>query len=77
MKEELVANDSTNSLGTELPKELERVQKIIPRYKECGPLAQFAIMCMEESLRKASVAMISGDLVEMLRSFHDLKSYKE
>lgn len=64
----------TESLGEALPKEMARVRDVvIPAYLKCGPGGMFAVMMMRADLDAAARAMISGDVVEMLRVYQSLK----
>jgi len=63
-------------LGEKLPEEIARVRELIKLYAEIGPGGKFAIMLMEQALKKADEAMISGDIVEMVRVYQDLKAFE-
>jgi hypothetical protein len=63
------------SLADALPKEIERVQSLIPIYEEI-PTGVFAATMMRQSIKAACNAMMSGDVVGMIRSYEDLKEYK-
>ena len=68
------ARDSmTNTLGDALPKEQARVREVLGRYKEIGPVGAFGAAMIEEVLRRADVAIISGDLVAMISVFKELQ----
>ena len=65
-----------DTLGDELPREIARVRdSVIPAYQEIGITGQFAIMMMRQSLDRASKAMISSDIVEMIAVYEELKGY--
>jgi hypothetical protein len=68
---------SDQTLGDALPREIERVQSILPYYDEIGPAGLFAATMMRQSIKAAHTAMIEGDLVAMIRCYEDLKGYKE
>jgi hypothetical protein len=61
------------SLGEKLPKELARVRVILGHYKEIGPAGMFGAVMIEQSLRAADQAIISGDLIAMIRAYKDLQ----
>ena len=65
------------SLGEALPKEQARVRELILQYRDpiLGGSGIFAATMMEQSLKAADHAVMSGDLVTMLRAYEDLKSY--
>ena len=67
------------SLGEALPKECARVRKLILLYNdpELNGVGKFASMMMEQSLKNADKAIMSGDIVEMLKCYEDLKGYTE
>jgi len=66
------------SLGEALPQEMARVREIIVEYRD--PLLRgagnLAARMMEISLQKADAAVMSGDVVAMLRAYEDLKGYE-
>ncbi len=65
------------SLGEALPKEQARVRELILQYRDpmLGGSGVFAAAMMENSLREADQAVMSGDVVAMLRAYEDLKGY--
>lgn len=65
----------TETLGTALPKEIERVQELMALYREIGPAGAFALTMMQNDIRLASRAMIEGDLLVMIRVYKSLKEY--
>lgn len=69
-----------DSVGEALPREMTRVRtKVIPEYQailaECPPAA-IAIALMNASLDRAQTALASGDVIEILRAYEDLKGYE-
>ena len=64
-----------DSLGEALPKEQARVRALILDYKAIGPAGSFAAAMMEASLKAADTAVMSGDPIEMIRAYEDLKGY--
>lgn len=69
-------NDTdTKTLGDQLPVEVERVQEILVEYKKCGRAGAFAAAMMKGDLKAASEAMISGDLIGMIKAYESLKEY--
>lgn len=65
------------SLGEALPKEQARVRALILQYRdpEMNGAGEFAAMMMERSLKAADQAVMSGDLVAMIKAYHDLKEW--
>lgn len=64
------------SLGTELPKEQIRCRRLLVDYRSIGPAGEFGAMMIEAALRKADQAIISGDIVRMMRSYQELREFK-
>lgn len=62
-----------SSLAEELPKEQARVREVLAHYHEIGPAGALGAMLIEQSLREADQAIMSGDLVRMMRAYEDLK----
>lgn len=67
---------STETLGDALPKEMARVRTILGYYKELGPVGMIGAAVIEQDLRDADQAVMSGDLVRMIHSFTVLRSIK-
>jgi len=65
-----------DSLAEAFPKAQKRVRKLIKQYKEIGPPGRFAIMMMERSLDDAEKAAASGNVIDMIRAYNDLRGYK-
>ena len=65
-----------SSVGEEFPKEQARVRKLIEQYKAIGTPGFFGAQMMERALKRADQAAISGDVVEILRSFEELRSFQ-
>ena len=67
------------SLGEALPKEQARVRELILMYNDpkLNGAGAFAARMMEQSLREADEAVMSGDAVKMLQCYEDLKGYTE
>ena len=66
-----------SSVGEEFPKEQARVRGLLGLYKAIGTPGIFGASMMEAALKRADQAAISGDPVEILRSFEELRSFKE
>lgn len=71
------APERESSLGEEFSKEQARVRVVLGHYKEIGPAGRFGAAMIEDTLRRADAAAISGDVVEMLRAFEEMKGIKE
>lgn len=70
-----MSEEQTESLTEALPKEIERVQEMIPAYESIGPAGGFAVASMKNDIRAAHAAMMSGDVVAMLQVYESLKGY--
>ncbi|AVX04220.1 hypothetical protein MXMO3_01694 [Maritalea myrionectae] len=67
----------TESLGEALPAKMKFIrEEVIPAYQSIGPAGNLAIAMMNQSLTIAEKALAEGDLVQMMRSYEDLKDYK-
>jgi hypothetical protein len=65
------------SLAESLPREMARVRdELMPLYQQIGPPGAFALMLMRKALDEAAEAMVSGDVIAMLRVYEDLKGFK-
>jgi hypothetical protein len=61
------------TLADALPKEQARVRELLTQYKSIGPVGTFGALMLEQDLRAADQAVMSGDVVAMLRAFERLK----
>lgn len=69
--------DSIDTLGDALPREVARVRdEVLPEYLAIGSPGRFAVAMMRADLDRASHAMISGDVVEMIAAYTSLKGYQ-
>ena len=64
------------TLGDELPREQARCRELLVAYKEIGSAGAFGAAMIEQSLREADQAAISGDVVAMLRAYEKLKNHE-
>lgn len=65
----------SDSLAEALPREIERVQELLPMY-EGVPMGFIAASMMRASIKAAHVAMVSGDVIAMIQCYEDLKGYE-
>lgn len=63
----------TESLADAMPKEMARVREILGIYREVGPAGAFAAVMIEQDLREADLAVMSGDVVRMITAYKALK----
>ena len=66
-----------SSLGEEFPKQQARVREILGHYKEIGPSGMFGAAMIEQTLKRADEAAISGDVIAMIQSYEELKKVAE
>lgn len=67
----------TKTLGSEFPKQQERVREILGHYKEIGPAGAFGALTIEDVLRRADIAVMSGDVVAMIRLFKEMEEISD
>lgn len=68
--------EDIETLGDALPKETARVREVLGHYRDIGPAGAFGAMMIEQELQRADAAMISGDLVAMIRAYKALQEIK-
>ena len=56
-----------------LQAELTRCRELLEAYKELGTVGLFGKLVIQESVHKGEAAMVSGDVIKMLRAYEDLK----
>jgi hypothetical protein len=56
---------------------MARVREVLGHYKEIGPAGMFGAAMIEQSLRAADKAVMSGDLVAMIAAYKDLQKIKD
>lgn len=66
-----------SSLGEQYPIEQARVRTILSYYREIGPAGMFGAAMIEQTLREADAAAVSGDVIRMLRAYEAMKEIKE
>ena len=64
---------TVETLADALPKEMARVREVLGHYKEIGPAGMFGAAFIEQDLRAADIAVMSGDVVAMMRAFETLR----
>lgn len=65
------------TLGDAFPGEQARVREILGHYKEIGPEGMFGAAMIEETLKKADEAIMSGSLCQMIVAYQDLQEIKD
>lgn len=66
-----------SSMGEEYPKEQARVREILGHYKAIGPAGAFGAAWIEEVLKRADLAAMSGDVLQVIRSFQEMQAVEE
>lgn len=61
------------SVGDDMPVQQARVRKLLVIYTGLGQAGMFGAMMIRQALAKADEAVISGDIVEILRAYEVLK----
>ena len=61
------------TLADALPREMARVRGVLGHYREIGPDGMFGAAMIEQDLRAADRAVMSGDVAAMLRSLKTLQ----
>jgi len=64
------------TLGTALPKEIERCQELLSDYRAIGPAGDFGHAMISADIAAAHKAMIENDCVAMLKAYEALKGCK-
>lgn len=64
----------TDTLGDALPREQARVRELLIAYREIGAPGVFGAAIIEQVLKRADKAVISGDLVDMIAAYKELKA---
>ena len=63
-----------STLGVALPQEQARVRELITVYRALPDgVGMIGALLMEQALQRADQAVMSGDVIEMLRSHEELK----
>jgi hypothetical protein len=62
-----------SSLGEQYPKEQARVRELLGEYKKIGAAGVFGATLIEDTLRRADEAAVSGDVVAMLRLLGEMR----
>lgn len=65
------------SLGEALPQEQARCRELLSQYKAIGPAGMIGAALIEQALRRADQAVMSGDVVAMIRAYEELKGFEE
>lgn len=75
-QEEEERRTRAETLGTALPKEIERCQGLLHQYAAIGPAGTFGYVMIKREIAAARKAMMEGDCVAMIRAYQVLKACK-
>jgi hypothetical protein len=64
------------SLAEAFPEEQARARRLLSEYQEIGAPGLFGAAVIEQALARADRAVMSGDVVEMIRAYEELKGLK-
>jgi hypothetical protein len=67
----------SSSVGEDFPIQQARVRRCLENGLEIGPAGMFYVAVCRKALADADRAAISGDLVEILRAYQELKDISE
>lgn len=68
---------TSSSVGDDYPRQQERIREAVQAGREIGPAGAFYVMVGEDLLRRADQAAISGDIVQMLSVYQEMREFKE
>lgn len=68
----------TTSVGLDMPVQQERVRGLVTMYRDpmLSGAGEIAARLMESALKRAEQAMASGDIVEIIQSYRELKEFQ-
>lgn len=64
------------TVGEDFPNEQARARELLAEYKKLGPAGRFGAAVIEQTLKRADAAAISGDVVAVLAAYQELKALK-
>lgn len=70
-------SNEVETLADALPKEMARVREVLGHYKEIGPAGMFGAAFIEQDLRFADRAVMSGDVIAMMQALEKLRGIKD
>jgi hypothetical protein len=70
---------SRETVGSDMPAQQERVRELVKRYRDpmLNGAGEMAAQLMEASLRRAERARASGDVVEIVRAYAELREWSD
>lgn len=67
-------SEQIKTVGDDFPNQLARAREYLKIYQALGPPGRFGAMMIEQTIREADAAAISGDIVAIVRSYQALKA---
>lgn len=61
------------SVGEDMPNQQARARELLTEYHKIGPAGKFGVYMIEQALRRADAALASGDVVEIVKSYQELR----
>jgi hypothetical protein len=65
-----------SSLAEALPREQARCRELLVEYRRLGPVGAFGAALIEQTLRDADAAVMSGDVIAMIGVYERLKDHQ-
>lgn len=73
MDQEQETKSGSEILAEALPREMARARVVLGHYKEIGQAGTFGAAMIEQDLQASDRAVMSGDVVAMLRAWNALQ----
>lgn len=64
------------SIGEDMPNQQARARELLQAYNDIGPAGKFGVYVIEQALRRADTALASGDVVEIVKAYQELRELK-
>lgn len=65
------------TVGDDFPRQQERMRECLQNGLDIGSSGRFYVAVCKEILKRADEAVISGDIVRILRSYTEMKEFQE
>lgn len=62
-----------STMAEEFPKQLARCRDLLDQYKAIGPVGNFGAAVVQSAIYRAEHAQASGDVVQLIQSYAELK----
>ena len=73
---EAPADRTPETLADGILREQTRARELLGLYREIGPPGTFGAMVIEDVLKRTDRAVMTGDVVEMIRCYGELRDLK-